>query len=234
MNEHSFDIEIAKEYGVNCAILLKYIYYWIEKNRANDKHFHDGCYWTYNSIRAFEELFPYMSKNTINRCLKTLVEKGLLIEGNFNSSSYDRTKWYTVTEFAKSILEKCKFDLPKVRNDIYPKSETNTNYIPIKEPNIYKGVSDDSEEKRKKFVPPTPEEIDAYCIEKNYEYVDPYYFFNYYQSNGWKVGRNKMVSWCSTVSNWNRRAIEQNGKKYVRKQTVVPTEDEELALLGYE
>ena len=233
MNEHSFDIEIAKEYGVNCAILLKYIYYWIEKNRANDKHFHDGCYWTYNSIRAFEELFPYMSKNTINRCLKTLVDKGLLIEGNFNSSSYDRTKWYTVTEFAKSILEKCKFDLPKVRNDIYPKSETNTNYIPIKEPDIYSGVSANLG-KRKKFVPPTPEEVDAYCIEKGLEYVNPYAFVEYYGSKGWMVGTSKMANWHMSASGWNRRAMERNEKKYIREKTAALTEEDELALLGYE
>ena len=35
--EHSFNIELAKEYGILEAILLKNIWFWIEKNRANEK-----------------------------------------------------------------------------------------------------------------------------------------------------------------------------------------------------
>ena len=38
--EHSFDIDIAKEYGIECAIILKHLYFWIEKNKACDRHFH--------------------------------------------------------------------------------------------------------------------------------------------------------------------------------------------------
>lgn len=65
---HNFDINIAEKYGINAAIILQNMYYWIEKNRANEKHFHDGYYWTYNSLKAFEELFPYMStKQKIGR-----------------------------------------------------------------------------------------------------------------------------------------------------------------------
>lgn len=45
---HNFDINIAEKYGINAAIILQNMYYWIEKNRANEKHFHDGYYWTYN------------------------------------------------------------------------------------------------------------------------------------------------------------------------------------------
>lgn len=114
--EHSFDIEIAKEYGIQCAIILKNIYFWIEKNKANDKHLHDGKYWTYNSIKAMTELFPYMSKNTINRALSKLEEEGLIITGNFNGIAYDRTKWYALTDLGYCVCEKAEIDLPKVRN----------------------------------------------------------------------------------------------------------------------
>jgi len=116
--EHSFDIEIAKEYGIQCAIILKNIYFWIEKNKANDKHLHDGKYWTYNSIKAMTELFPYMSKNTINRALSKLEEEGLIITGNFNGIAYDRTKWYALTDLGYCVCEKAEIDLPKSRNGI--------------------------------------------------------------------------------------------------------------------
>ena len=57
---HTFDSEIAEKYGVNCAILLQFIFFWCEKNKANGKHFYDGHYWTYNSRKALQSLFPYL------------------------------------------------------------------------------------------------------------------------------------------------------------------------------
>lgn len=95
---HCFEVELAERYGLLEAILLNYFRFWIKKNEANEVHFHDGMYWTYNSVRAFCELFPYASKKMIEKALNHLEEEGLIITGNFNKSPYDRTKWYTVTE----------------------------------------------------------------------------------------------------------------------------------------
>lgn len=63
--------------------------------------------------------------------------------------------------------------------------------------------------KRKNFVKPTVEEIAAYCKEKNYN-VNAQQFFNYYESNGWKIGRNAMKSWQAAVQNWNTRDKANN------------------------
>ena len=114
--EHSFDVDVAKEYGVTCAVILRHLYFWIEKNRANEKHCYDDHYWTYGSVKAFCELFPYFSKNTIIRSLQKLVDAGIIIEGNYNKSPYDRTKWYALTILGVSICEKTEIDLPKIRN----------------------------------------------------------------------------------------------------------------------
>lgn len=102
--EHSFDIKIAKEYGIEEAIILKNIYFWVQKNTANEKHFYDGKYWTYNSKKAFAELFPYMTENKIRYALDNLKKNGLIETGNYNESSYDRTLWYTLTEKAYELL----------------------------------------------------------------------------------------------------------------------------------
>ena len=67
---HSFNAEIADMYGVNEAILIENIYYWVSKNKANGKHYHDGKYWTYNSTKAFSELFYYWSESQIERIIK--------------------------------------------------------------------------------------------------------------------------------------------------------------------
>lgn len=102
--EHSFDIDIAKEYGMPCAVILKHLWYWIEKNRANRKNERDGSYWTYNSVSAFCELFPYLSKNTIIRALKKLSDEGIIKEAVFNDAAFDRTKWYAITDKGYAII----------------------------------------------------------------------------------------------------------------------------------
>lgn len=111
--EHSFDIEIAQEYGMECAIVIKHLYYWIEKNRVCDKHFYDGRYWTYGSIKSFCELFPYIGEKKMRNVFQKLEENGLLITGNYNKSQYDRTKWYTLTGKGFAIIRKEKFDSAK-------------------------------------------------------------------------------------------------------------------------
>ena len=63
--------------------------------------------------------------------------------------------------------------------------------------------------KRKNFVKPTVEEIAAYCKAKNYN-VNAQQFYNYYESNGWKIGRNSMKSWQAAVQNWNIRDKTNN------------------------
>lgn len=116
---HNFDTNIAEKYGINAAIILQNMYYWIEKNRANEKHFHDGYYWTYNSLKAFEELFPYMSNKQIRGALEKLEEEGIIVCGNYNNSTYDRTKWYAITEAGYELFEEGKCIVPKGQMD-YP------------------------------------------------------------------------------------------------------------------
>ena len=63
-------------------------------------------------------------------------------------------------------------------------------------------LSDDSvREKRKRFVPPTIEEVQSYCSENKYE-VDPIRFVDYYTANGWMVGKNHMKDWKAAVRTW--------------------------------
>ena len=113
---HNFDSDIAKEYGILEAILLNHIYYWIEKNRANEQNFFDGKYWTYNSTKAFAELFPYASEKQIKNALKHLREEEILLAGNYNENAYDRTLWYSISEYGICLIEKRQIDNPKSDN----------------------------------------------------------------------------------------------------------------------
>ena len=65
---------------------------------------------------------------------------------------------------------------------------------------------------RLNFVKPTLEEIRAYCQERKNN-VDPQRFFDYYESNGWKVGRNPMKDWKATVRTWERNTFASKPEK---------------------
>ena len=73
-------------------------------------------------------------------------------------------------------------------------------------------VNGDEESKKgakqsSRFTPPTREEAAAYVKEQGLTRVDLDKFFDYYQSNGWKVGKNSMKDWRATLRNWNRNEV---------------------------
>lgn len=142
----TFKADVATKYGTNVSILLGNISYWIEKNKENGKHFHDGRFWTYNTVSAFHRLFPFMSESAIGTALGKAEAGGLLVTGNYNKLPFDRTKWYALTEkgdelfcsqdskFSStdsqsegdSISQKSKMDGSKIENDISEIEGTNT------------------------------------------------------------------------------------------------------------
>ena len=73
-------------------------------------------------------------------------------------------------------------------------------------------VDDSSKEKRKRFTPPTLEEVSAYCRELNSR-IDPQQFIDYYTANGWVQGKGKPIKdWKATVRTWNRRENKPQNK----------------------
>ncbi len=100
MTCHAFNTKDAEKYGVDTAIILYNLRFWLDHNKANGTHINDGYIWTYNSTRAFSELFPYWTSNKIQKLLKRLESDGIIITGNYNKSNYDKTKWYTLPEYS--------------------------------------------------------------------------------------------------------------------------------------
>ena len=99
-----FELKPAMACGVDGAVMLSNLKFWIDKNRANEKHFHDGRYWTYNSVKAFGELFPFWSKGQISTILNRLEKQNYIVSGNYNKSAYDRTKWYALTDKGEQLF----------------------------------------------------------------------------------------------------------------------------------
>lgn len=62
------------------------------------------------------------------------------------------------------------------------------------------------------FVPPSVDEVKAYCEEKGYS-VDPDQFVDFYESKGWMVGKSKMKDWKASVRTWQRNHRTDSGGK---------------------
>lgn len=207
---HSFNVHIAEKYGVHAAVLLNNLEHWIAKNKANGKHFYEGTYWTYNSRRAFAELFPYMNARQIDYALKKLIDDGIIITGNFNQIAYDRTLWYAITKKGYCILQNCEMEVTKSVNGsdeiVEPIPDINTNTK-----NTYINADSNVGKTSSRFTPPTIGEVVDYCNERK-NGVDPERFIDYYTSNGWKVGKNPMKDWRAAVRTWERTGNTSNGK----------------------
>ncbi len=73
--------------------------------------------------------------------------------------------------------------------------------------------------KKRKFTPPTVEEVNEYAQEKEYT-VSGEEFIAFYESNGWKIGKNSMKDWRAAVRTWEfRRKNRSTGGGYGGKQT---------------
>lgn len=135
MVKHAFYVALAVKYGVNEAIILGQIEYWINKNKELKRNFREGRYWTYNTASRLKDEFPYLTERQINYTIQKLREKNLILTGSFNKNPLDRTTWYTLSDFGLSILQNCKMDLTnlsnandKIVNCIYKDIQTNNQY----------------------------------------------------------------------------------------------------------
>lgn len=93
----AFNVEVAQEVGVECAVLLHHIVWWVHRNRLNDQNHHDGRYWTYNTYKTYAKLFPFWNVSKVKRLMHKLEEGGWIVSANHNQLQFDRTRWYSTT-----------------------------------------------------------------------------------------------------------------------------------------
>lgn len=95
--QHTFNTNIATQFDVNTAIFLQHMAFWTFNNLANKQNIHDGQCWTYNTLEAFSDIFPYWTLRQTRTIIDKCIEKGLLSKGNYNQTKYDRTVWYALS-----------------------------------------------------------------------------------------------------------------------------------------
>lgn len=96
---------------------------------------------------------------------------------------------------------------PRIREENKSKKESENNNI-----NNNKKVNG-------RFIPPTVEEVKAYCEKLGYG-MDAEHFVAYYTANGWKVGKNPMKSWQSAVVNWEKNDKERSRNGQQANRTI--------------
>ncbi len=89
---------VAAAYGLEEAIFLHALMFWYRTNRGNHQNFYDGRWWTYNSVKAFEGIFPWWNGGQIRRIIARCKEKGAMLAGNYSEDRRDRTAWYTPSD----------------------------------------------------------------------------------------------------------------------------------------
>jgi len=108
-----FNERVAVIYGVENAVMLHNLWWWVEKNKANNVHNYEGRYWTYNSYAAFAELFKFWTVRQVQRILENCHNLGALHVAHFAKSGYNRTNWYSVSDDVNAIYVSENLHKPK-------------------------------------------------------------------------------------------------------------------------
>lgn len=216
---HSFSVAMATKYGLFEAILINHIKHWLSINAENDVCYKDGRYWTFQKISTIEKTYPYVSRRTIERALQKLVDCKVLLKGNYNDSRLNRVMWYSFTdEFSAQIVIMDCDNLTQSGYDKMTQSTTTDCHNPLRQNDVIKNDTINSNSykgndtkdrtlhktRSRAFVPPTLDEVEAYCFEKGYGF-DPETFIAYYTASGWMRGKTPIKDWKACCVTWERK-----------------------------
>lgn len=165
-------------------------------------------------------LLPALARryNTTTAKMRTVVEKYQLFtiteDGQFFFSHSLNCRMLKASEkrekLRKNALKRWHGD---DANAMQLQSNSNADLMPLKErkvkekkvkESIEKNAPDKPAHRSQNFVPPTAEEVRAYCTERKNS-VDPDRFVDFYAMKGWLVGKSKMKDWRAAVRTWEKR-----------------------------
>lgn len=144
----------------------------------------------FGSLAYIQEVTGIRTKYTVLSCLKSLQEKGLIEKRTITVEGVNRCI-YTSSKNEPGVVQK----LNRGGSKIEPNKYNDNGFNKLNPNNRKEGV---------RFQKPTIEDIRVYCIVRKNR-VDPVAFYNYYESNGWKVGKNPMKDWKAAVRTWESR-----------------------------
>ena len=97
-----FDSELARLYGVDEAIFIHNLYFWLRHNEATGTNIieYNGekKVWSYHSMNAYQKVFPFWNRRQIRRIVESCRAQGLLITAALERDQHKQTLWYTLDE----------------------------------------------------------------------------------------------------------------------------------------
>jgi hypothetical protein len=153
------------------------------------------------------------SVDTLRKYINELVASGWVVKGSQSNKNgtFGAVK-YTIKATKISDTENFRHgnNQPQINKDI---KEIKTEIIKEKEDTII------SSKKEKRFVKPTIQEIQAHILEKGYTF-DAEAFYAFYESNGWKVGKNPMKNWKMACTTWAKNRKNNNNNVNYGRETI--------------
>ena len=166
----------------------------------------NGFCWATNNY--FAELYE-VAKETISRWIKQLADKGYIdVEMIYDGKELKERRIYisknqrVLTEKSKPLDENINRGIDKIINRGIDEKvkENNTS---MNNTSMNNTINNNCVKKAKAFHKPTLDEVRSYCSERENN-VDPERFIDYYESNGWRVGKNPMKDWRAAIRTWER------------------------------
>jgi len=149
-------------------------------------------------------------KTTVENAIKVFEEYGLIeiVDDVITIPNWGKHQSLDSIEKKKEYMKNYMQDYREKQRSKADKSNRKAN----SKTNVSRTDKEEEKEEdknnNKRFVPPTVEEVRAYCQERN-NGVDAQRFINFYESKGWMVGKNRMKDWKASVRTWEGR--ENNG-----------------------
>lgn len=140
-----------------------------------------------------------LTPDEVRTAIKHLIRTHEVTKQSYSKYTVFTVKNYDLYQSVPSNSTGNSHSIPKLFPTIEEKKEGN--------------IKEDTNVSKKKFVPPSVDEVRAYCAERN-NGIDPQSFIDFYESKGWMVGKNHMRDWKAAVRTWERnRTKPPNGRK---------------------
>lgn len=165
-------------------------------------------------------------KLLIAKSFVILFESGIIVIKHWKMHNYIQSDRYRPTDY---VDEKSMLGVKKNKaytldgSKMYTKciqdvsvGKDSIGKVRLGEDSIDKDSKEESArgEKAKRFIPPSVEEVEQYCLERNNN-IDAQSFIDFYESKGWMIGKNKMKDWKAAVRTWERsRKQEDKGNVF--------------------
>ena len=107
VNTLDFIKDIARDYGLRESVIATYLWELLEKDMESIER--NGRIWTRISQRMITLALLFMTVDMACRSLKKLAEEGIIMRAEFNDDKFDRTHWYTFTDYGNEMMDPIKF-----------------------------------------------------------------------------------------------------------------------------